>query len=652
MAFLESVAARIEKTNALIDDLERQVADAAISFTPAPTPSPLDAPDLASLSEDEIVRLLGEETAHVLSTARRASEEIRSKAEVNAERMIRESTADAQRMISEAEATAASLTAAANEAHDKARTEAEAAARSIIDDATAEADRRIAESLDASAAEQARADTRRAEAAAEAARAKTDADEALAAARALAEETRIEAEAEAAVIIERARDEGRSMVAEAKDVRTRVLEDLVRRREIGRSQIERLMEGRDRLVEAYANVRDNVDAMTAELVGVLQDPEPDPALEAGFVGIITSATEDDDIDVTLDGGDTVPADGDVADETAATEDAPTDDAAAEVATDDVADEAPTEDEPVIADEVAATAPEEAEVDAPVEEAVEAEGGVDALFARIKTERAEFVARAQQVLAGDTVDEPAAEPVTDDSAEVEAEALEAAEPTSDVDRVPAELLASGESYEHRNATVERLDRDLSRALKRQLAQEQNVVLDALRITESTDVAALLPIEADHIGGYAAAALGPLLEAATAGASLIDPSAEVDVTELAESMATTLIETFRRRIERSASEVDGDADALDERLRALYREWKVDRIGAATTDALLTAYAEGQLAAAPEESSVRWLIDPEQGPCPDAQDNALAGAVVAGEAFPTGDACPQAHPGCRCLLAVDS
>ena len=49
-------------------------------------------------------------------------------------------------------------------------------------------------------------------------------------------------------------------------------------------------------------------------------------------------------------------------------------------------------------------------------------------------------------------------------------------------------------------------------------------------------------------------------------------------------------------------------------------------------------------------VRWLIDPTQGPCPDAQDNALAGAVPVGEVFPTGDACPQAHPGCRCLLVV--
>ena len=71
---------------------------------------------------------------------------------------------------------------------------------------------------------------------------------------------------------------------------------------------------------------------------------------------------------------------------------------------------------------------------------------------------------------------------------------------------------------------------------------------------------------------------------------------------------------------------------------------------TDDALLSAYALGTLSAAEPDGKVRWRIDPTQGPCPDAQDNALAGEVGAGEAFPTGDSCPQAHPGCRCLLVT--
>jgi hypothetical protein len=40
-----------------------------------------------------------------------------------------------------------------------------------------------------------------------------------------------------------------------------------------------------------------------------------------------------------------------------------------------------------------------------------------------------------------------------------------------------------------------------------------------------------------------------------------------------------------------------------------------------------------------------------PCADAEDNALAGALPCGEAFPTGDVLPPAHPGCRCILVPD-
>ena len=70
-----------------------------------------------------------------------------------------------------------------------------------------------------------------------------------------------------------------------------------------------------------------------------------------------------------------------------------------------------------------------------------------------------------------------------------------------------------------------------------------------------------------------------------------------------------------------------------------------------DALLASFARGMYDAAPKGSSLQWRIDPVQGPCPDAQDNALAGSVVKGDEFPTGDVCPQAHPGCRCVVVID-
>jgi hypothetical protein len=44
----------------------------------------------------------------------------------------------------------------------------------------------------------------------------------------------------------------------------------------------------------------------------------------------------------------------------------------------------------------------------------------------------------------------------------------------------------------------------------------------------------------------------------------------------------------------------------------------------------------------------VVDRAGEPCPDAEDNALAGVVPAGEPFPTGVCQPPAHPGCRCMV----
>jgi hypothetical protein len=62
----------------------------------------------------------------------------------------------------------------------------------------------------------------------------------------------------------------------------------------------------------------------------------------------------------------------------------------------------------------------------------------------------------------------------------------------------------------------------------------------------------------------------------------------------------------------------------------------------------AFGRGLYVALPEGASARWLVDDGGVPCPDCDDDALAGAVTKGEPFPTGPCHPPAHPGCRCLL----
>ncbi len=688
--FLTSLVDRIAATNALVDELRQRLADAeqagpAEAASSAESTSPFDRPDLSAMSDDELVGLVGTETAHVLSTARRAAEEIRTKAEEAAARVIREATASAQSTIEEAETASAELRAEAESAHA---------------DATAAAEAEVAE-LRATAADEVEAIK---------AAMREQADEAGES----AEAVRAEAAEDAERIREEARDEGRSMVQEAKAVRLRVLDDLQQRRDIARAQVETLLAGRARLLTAYERVRADLELATTELEAAGPELDPDdgadeliaPLLDADEPAETATVDEtpaeavgeevadDDDADDAIDRTDAVeeprrvdeadaPADETTGEAPVAVEGpvaAPDDETPAD---DSDVDETDVDETELVADVVsdetvtddAADAAETIEVaDAEVAADSDADGAdegeerdVDALFARIRAERAESVARAQRVLSGESEVAAPPPPSDDDSAATDEQpdapstdapstddlaALDRDAPTGDVDHVPSEFLAPDPMLEARAVVIDELDAKLSRALKRHLADEQNEVLDGLRRSQSTDIAELLPAAAAHVAGYAEVAHRALDAAATAGAATVDADATIDVSELADKLGAALVEPFRRRIERAAAEVDGDADELDERLRAVYREWKVSHIGAATTDALLSAYAQGQMGAAPAGSSVRWLIDPQQGPCPDAQDNALAGAVAAGDAFPTGDTCPQAHPGCRCLLVVET
>lgn len=651
--FLETVAARIAATNELVDQLQARIADIdTVAPVAAPAPPP---PELSLLDEDELVQLIGSETASVLSTARRAAEEIRSKAEESAARMIREATTEADRLTEEARSKATELTSEAEQALERATAEATAEAERIRTEAVEEAERTTTEAAELLATEQAAADARRAE-----------------------------AEAEVEAILEAARDEGRGMVNEAKEVRTRILEDLQRRRDIARDHIERLLDGRERLLAAYGLVRENLDDITGQLADALPDPG-EPELPDGFVGIVggtVTASEDDDgedgaADAAVEPDDTVAPLSETEADIEGVDDSVDEPEELEEAVDEVQVDEPEE---PVAEEPEATEPDVDDHDVTELEADEADahapgsgGDVDELFARLRAEREESVAKARQVVeagpdadvdaatepddAADAPDTPAADEVADAQAE-DAETDDAGTGDAgaddraggDVDRVPAEFLADEDALIRRADALGPLETKLNRALKRRLADEQNELLDLLRRSGTTTAAELLPELAVQVDGYARLAEKHLLAAAAAATQSAGSEVAVDVSALAQALGAALVEPFRRRVERSASEVDGDPDELDERLRALYREWKVQHIGPVADDALLSAYALGTLTAAEPDGRISWRIDPSQGPCPDAQDNALAGEIGAGEAFPTGDSCPQAHPGCRCLLVI--
>jgi hypothetical protein len=114
---------------------------------------------------------------------------------------------------------------------------------------------------------------------------------------------------------------------------------------------------------------------------------------------------------------------------------------------------------------------------------------------------------------------------------------------------------------------------------------------------------------------------------------------------------MVSALRERVDQVVAEGAGDNQAIAKRLRAVYRDVKSSLVEVAVTDAVLHAHAAGQLAGAPEGVAFRWVPAAGARPCPDCEDNSLAGATPAGEPFPAGHVAPPAHPGCRCELLAD-
>ena len=564
--FLRMVAAELGRLQERERFLERELRTAQSN------------PDLASVQLDDqtLTRMLGEETARVLTTARESAVEIRQKAEQSAAQLLSEASDEAAMLRQESEV--------------------------------------------------------------EASRRRSDAAS--------------DAEAELSM----AKQQGRDMVNEARAYRERVLSELARRRELAREQIEQLLHGRDRLMQSFERARLVAVDVVAELqpIGepdeyvnlspttgpvpmmVPNSPRPVEAVEAVEVVEIVDVVEVVEIvEVEID---------------AAAIDEPDTtrvDDVTEVIDDDAGEI--EEIEPSAVDPSAGD-PSAVEVDAVdvfehvVEEddrtvAVRDDVVVD-LFARLR-------AGAPLTAVDDPADEPAddlADETIDSADEPEAIA------DADVDEVT--------SFDRRDADLTPLIVASAKKLKRVLADEQNEVLDGLRRREPVrQLADLLPAPAIHVDRYCVAIIDDLLAAANAGASLVTPGRvarikKVDATKATEAgravLGEWLIVPLRERLERCVIDGDGDNAVIAKRVRAVYREWKTQRIDEQLDDVIRTAHGQGVFSAIAFGTAVEWVVDPSHDACADCDDNTLGGAIAAGEVFPTGQLFPPAHLGCRCLL----
>ncbi|HUP86204.1 MAG TPA: DivIVA domain-containing protein [Acidimicrobiales bacterium] len=264
--------------------------------------------------------------------------------------------------------------------------------------------------------------------------------------------------------------------------------------------------------------------------------------------------------------------------------------------------------------------------------------IEDLFARIRADREAATTSARQVLAAEAEGREATKP-----APRAAPVLVAEERTTDADE--ARLQA-------RDAVIEPLAGQLTKRLKRALQDEQNASLDRLRTSRGRlTVEDVLPSVDEQRTPYRTLAV-PFLEQAARGAAATSRfgAVAVAVDDLAGQLAEDLADALRSRLDTvlaAGVREELDLSGIGERISSVYRDWKVQKLERLAMHYLVAAHERSGFLGHPEGTPLRWLVD-DEGPCPDCEDNALAGATPRGERFPTGQLHPPAHLGCRCLL----
>ncbi len=556
------------------------------------------------LDEETVTTLLGEEAARVLTTARDASAQIRERAEESATRLVKDAAEDAARIREAANIESARI-------HEDAAHDAEAE-------------------------------------------------------------------------IELAKQQGRDMVNEARAYREKVLSELSRRRDAARGQIEQLLHGRDRLLNAFERARLASEDVINGLTDAHDEPEfiVDLSPTTGPVPVINpehpsvkpfdhEEAENEISVVDVDVKDTVIFDHETAvivEDVVITEPAIIEEIVeVEEIAEPVQEVVVTEISPISVDTAAHPVHDSAVED-------NEQTNVVSLFGRGRRHsdvpEVPAVETADQSVEEEPVKTRASAPGVDDifaklragnTADVAAKAsdteLKPAPATSKKSAAPVVVLADPARFAERNEILAPLVVSMAKKLKRVLADEQNEVLQHLRLKRSSlEMEAFMGTVAEHAKRYADAVLEDTVAAAGAGAKSVKTAGgsskrvtqKAVATHVAASVAEGVVAEFREETRIAIGEAEGDRDILASLMRDVYRKWKTELLDVHVEDIAYSAFSKGGFLAMENTSRLGWMVDPDAPCCSECEDNSLAGAVIKGEAFPTGHQLPPAHPGCRCLV----
>jgi len=220
---------------------------------------------------------------------------------------------------------------------------------------------------------------------------------------------------------------------------------------------------------------------------------------------------------------------------------------------------------------------------------------------------------------------------------------------------AEPEPAGDRYapwrERAHGTVAPQVAPLVKHAKRTAQDEQNALLDALRRFKGRPTAEqVIQSERDAIVTWGAVLRTGIDPVYGAGRAAVGGDGVAAPPDLVEEGVRHLLTALREKLATAVDDAnDGYSTSLViERIGARYREWKLQLLEGMVEDVLASAWSRGVFDAVPDGTMLQWLAA-EEGRCPDCDDNALE-PTAKGETFPTGQAHPPAHPGCRCVLAL--
>ena len=294
-----------------------------------------------------------------------------------------------------------------------------------------------------------------------------------------------------------------------------------------------------------------------------------------------------------------------------------------------------------AEELASAVVEESSSEKPQMPRSKEKKSVDELFAKLREAKVEEVAR--------TLSEPSTKP------EPEVESTPIAPKARKIVVPPTNPAL----FEQRDSVLAPLNTTMTRAIKRVLADFENgslTLLQSKKFVVSIDT--LMPPADSMAQELVEAIADDMMNSALAGAQSVARGLKADLRKrvtkalvlqvISPQVAELIVNPLRSQIQRSIEQCDADKNEMSGLTRSAFRELKIQRVDAIVADLSCLAYSRGAYLAHTPGAMVCWMVDPNGPSCADAEDNSLAGPCPIGETFPTGHLHPICHAGCRCLL----